>query len=133
MSYEDIYSLVPDYEIEPGWWKLKWKPLWRKTFSIYISRGYRCTGFGARWYERGAHNGWGRSYNAYQFEFLLFTWTLNFWIKWNYCVMAEGPSDQSPLRPIIPKKQGVSTTEVIKTPFDLISKLSSTHDCEPLE
>ena len=97
--YPDIYSLEPLKEIEPGWWKLKWKPLWRKTFSLYFSSKYsRRYGFGLRFYFGGAHNGWGRGFDQVWFDLNLLIWELNGWVRWNYIVMAEGPSDMGSVK-----------------------------------
>lgn len=95
MIYDDIYALKPKREElkrgGPGWWSLTWRPLWRKTYSVYWSKYHR--GFGFRWYECGAHNGWGRYYDGFTIELFTPVGMLAGWIKWNYMVMAEGPSD----------------------------------------
>lgn len=98
--YPDIYALTPDYEYEPGWWKLKWKPLWRKTYSVWSRKNYTCCGplwrsmaLGFRTHEASAHNGWNRSYQSQTLEVFLLFWTVTFWIKWNYRVHKDGPSD----------------------------------------
>lgn len=94
MSYEDIYALKPAYQTEPGYWKLQWRPLWRKTFSVYVSRSWASYGLGINWGTWGStHNGWNRSYDRFDFSVRFFQWTINFWIKWNYIVHESGPSD----------------------------------------
>lgn len=99
MEYEDIYELKPVYETDPGWWKLRWRPLWRKTFSVWFSR--YSTGLGFRWYRDDARNGWGRSFKRLSFDVLTPFGSINFWIKWNYVVHRDGPSDASPRQPLV--------------------------------
>lgn len=90
--YPDIYALRPDYEIERGWWKLKWRPLWKKTFSFYLVKG-RSDVIAIRCGRNDARNGWGRYYKRFDFALIIFGFEPTFWVKWDYRVMADGPSD----------------------------------------
>ena len=93
MSYDDIYALKPVREVEPNWWKLRWRPLWRKTFSIYALRLWSHKSIGASvWWEH-ISNGWGRSYRRIDFRLCLIWWDVNAWIKWDYRVHKDGPFD----------------------------------------
>jgi hypothetical protein len=103
--YPDIYSLKPDYETEQGWWKLKWRPLWKKTFRISLG-SWQHYGLGFRFCFSGAHNGWGRSFDQCWFDFHFLVWELRGWVRWNYIVMAEGPSDMGSVKwPIVGKME----------------------------
>lgn len=95
--YDAIYLLKPVHQTEPGWWKLKWRPLWRQTFSIYRSS---MPLLGLYWYRTDARNGWGRSYNHFTINFGLGFVSWSFWIRWNFVVHSDGPSDLNPRRPI---------------------------------
>lgn len=97
-SYFEIYEMTPVKEVEPGWWRLKWKPIdygtyhfyswsWEKAFGLYVTRD-------------DATNGWGRYYKRLDIRFGLGFRTFNFWIKWDYRVMAEGPLDITPRKPL---------------------------------
>jgi hypothetical protein len=100
MIYEDIYALTPIREVQPDWWKLAWRPLWRKTFSTYWSGWSRGVGIYAYW-ER-TRNGWGRSYSRLDFVISTPFGRLNMWLKWNYVVHKDGPFDvaESERRPL---------------------------------
>lgn len=105
--YPEIYAMTPMFEKEPGWWKLKWKPIWRETISAYVRRSYshrgrwwHTVGFGISYRLDGAHNGWGRSYDSFSVDVRFLHWTFSAWIKWNYIVMAEGPSDGGEMVPL---------------------------------
>lgn len=92
--YLDIYALKPVKEVEPGWWKLRWRPLWKKTFSLYSLSWERGLGFLLHWgRSNGAHNGWNRSWDAVDFRLLTPFGAWNGWIKYNYIVHKDGPSD----------------------------------------
>ena len=78
-------ELKPIKEVEPGWWKLKWKPVKNGTYNIFLSGGksYNAKQFGIRFWRGGAHNGWGRDYDGFAIE-IGFWWTLNIWINFNF-------------------------------------------------
>jgi hypothetical protein len=115
--YDVIYKLRPVRECEPGWWKLRWRPIWRGTFSAYWSAHYpkslktRCGlcgvamfGLGFRGRRQDAENGWGRYYKRLDLEIFLLWWTMNLWVRWDFRVMREGPLDMNPRRALdIPK------------------------------
>ncbi len=99
MSYEDIYALTPVREVEPDWWKLRWRPLWGKTFSIYKSYG-KCLGIMLS--RNDVRNGWGRSYKRADLRIGLVVWSFDAWLHWDYVVHKDGPfdvaeSDRKPL------------------------------------
>lgn len=108
-AYDVIYMLKPIKETEPGWWKLKWKPIFKQTYSIYFSSHYNSWGFGIDAYEAGAHNGWNRSYDNFIFRIRFWNYSINFWVKWNFIVHEDGPSDMNEKRPLTipPNKSGV--------------------------
>ncbi len=102
MSYEYIYKLKPVEEIEPGWYKLRWRPIKHKgfnntgTWNLYMYRtfmSFRKNMFRFSCYDSGAHNGWGRSYDGFVVEVTLIWFVIGFWIRWNIKCMAEGPQD----------------------------------------
>lgn len=108
--YPEIYAMRPAYECEPGWWKLRWKPIWGRTWRVYLWRPWKWDrrprfwlkcfqsgGFGFRWWRDDAHNGWGRSYECLCMEIRIFVLELGFWIKWNYRVMSSGPGSGTPV------------------------------------
>ena len=37
-SYDFIYQLKPKYECEPGWWKLRWRPIRRERGTSGLAR-----------------------------------------------------------------------------------------------
>ena len=93
-SYWWVYELKPVREIEPGWYKLKWKPLKNGTWNVWTSKNFSiCRRLGIEWGDHGAHNGWGRSYKGLWLR-LSFIWiNVEFYILWDIQVMAEGPGD----------------------------------------
>lgn len=108
MSYEEIYKMKPLYEDlkrgGKGWWKLKWKPIWFGT--IYIYNSWTFSKLGKVWWQKqpaylgldihtgyGAMNGWNRSYDRVDISIGLIITTIRFWIKYNYIVHKDGPSD----------------------------------------
>lgn len=104
--YPEIYAMKPQYEYEPGWWKLKWKPIWRGTYAFYkIGRwkwNWWSGGFAFQWWREDARNGWGRYYKCFSFRVVFLDWTWGFWIKWDYRVMAKGPGQGTPVPLDIP-------------------------------
>lgn len=45
-------------------------------------------------------DGWHRSYNHRHVDISFLKWTINFWIKWNYIVHKDGPSDVPNPKPL---------------------------------
>lgn len=108
--YDAIYEMKVGKEIEKGWYKLKWQPIWRGTYSFYISTPWWSSygsfwhnlgtwfkntsfGFGIWGYRSDATNGWGRSYKHGHIYIRLICITINFWIAWRFHVMGIGPQD----------------------------------------
>lgn len=96
--YFEIYEMKPVKEVEPGWWKLRWKPIRLGTWHFYAFTWEKSLGILAYW--GGAHNGWHRSYDRFDLRIGLGFRTYNFWIKWNYIVHKDGPSDVATPRPL---------------------------------
>jgi len=87
--YDEIYLLKPMYEDMrggPGWYKLKWRPLWKKTLNVYNEWSFRSYGFGVMWWRDDADNGWNRSYKCIRVRITLINFTISAWIKWDYMV-----------------------------------------------
>ncbi len=68
-------------EVEPGWFRLRWKLIKNGTYNIYITNHDHH--FGISFWLDSAHNGWGRSYKGFSIEIGLW-WTLNIWVKWDF-------------------------------------------------
>ena len=103
MEYEFIYKLKPIKEVEPGWWKLRWKPIKNGTYNIFITKemiSYSHHFIGIRFYEVNAHNGWHRSWDGRAFEIGLLFFTIHMWIIWNIVVHEDGPSDVRERKPL---------------------------------
>lgn len=92
-AYDVIYLLKPHYETEPNWWKLRWSPIWRHTFSFYRVGYTRWWNWGIRSYRCDANNGWGRSYSHWFLDLELAGHSFMFWIRWNFIVHKDGPLD----------------------------------------
>ena len=102
MGYEYVYALTPVREVEPNWWKLRWRPIRHRgidregTWSIHTSRRYRnYRPIGLRISKSGAHNGWGRSWDSWEIEISLWWVTVTAWVKYNIIVHKDGPLDVS--------------------------------------
>lgn len=103
--YHEIYKMKVAYEDlkrgGKGWYKLKWKPIWFGTYYLWISKPYKTYRLGFEFHTAySAHNGWGRSYDRIDITISLIFYSLSFWIKYNYIVMASGPSDVKEPKPI---------------------------------
>lgn len=102
MSYEVIYKLKPIKEIEPGWWKLKWRPIFGIDGTWYFWSGGRFDPW--RWrvctWRDVYENGWNRGYKHFYFDVTLAGHTFDFWVQWDFIVHADGPSDVSVKRPL---------------------------------
>jgi len=110
MSYDEIYKLKPLYEDlkrgGPGWYKLRWKPIWFGTIYIYPEWTFNKMGkiiwqrhpamLGLDIYNgNAAHNGWNRSYERLDITIGLIFVKIRIWIKYDYIVHKDGPSDVS--------------------------------------
>jgi len=100
MSYGFIYKLKPHNEVEPGWWKLKWKPIFKHTWNVFVYRGKL---FGFRTYRIDANNGWHRSYKHLFVELDVLFKKITFWVKWDIVVHEDGPSDMKPRKSLFIK------------------------------
>ena len=115
MGYDEIYKLKPLYEDlnrgGDGWYRLQWKPIWFGTFFIYPDWSFGKLGkhFWHRnpsmlgidfWTGAHAHNGWNRSYDRVDISIGIIFVTIRFWIKYNYLVHKDGPSDVSDKKPL---------------------------------
>jgi hypothetical protein len=89
--YPEIYAMEPHREVEPGWWSLKWKPIRKGTFHFYCFTWEKNLGLYIRFNR--IQNGWGRSYKRLDFNLGLGFRTYNAWIKYDYLVHKDGPSD----------------------------------------
>lgn len=101
--YSDIYSLRPlreDPRGGTGWYKLQWRPIWRKTVSVYLDPYCRQNGIGLTWWRSDAANGWNRSFNCLHVRLVFLIWNIDGWIKWDYIVHKDGPSDSRVQRPL---------------------------------
>ena len=93
-GYEWIYKLRPVREVEPGWWKLRWRPLKNGTWNLYTTKGYpEYRPVGVMIEKGGAYNGWGRRWSQANLRIGLWLLEINLWIRWGITVMEEGPQD----------------------------------------
>lgn len=104
-----FHKLTPVKEVEPGWFKLKWKPIKNGTYNLYLTdtawkrkgfRYWKLKSLGVRFFEHGMHNGWGRAADGFHIEIGLFFCVINFWILYNIVCMREGASDVSERKPL---------------------------------
>jgi len=102
--YDVIYKLDPVAEVEPGWWRLRWRPIWRHTFSAYRCQWLKL--IGVEWWRSDARNGWNRSYKHFGIRIGVGFLVFEGWVKWNFVVHQDGPSDVSIRRPLeLPKRE----------------------------
>lgn len=98
INFDFIYELKPIYEIEPGWYKLRWRPIKNGTWNIWFEDTWHSWDYkriGITFRKGGAHSGWGRDWDDFKID-LHFGWfNINLWIIWNIQVMAQGPMDVS--------------------------------------
>ncbi len=123
-AYDVIYMLKPKYEDKirggEGWWKLQWKPIWKETYSAYLSKGYNSWRLGLFYYNSDARNGWHRSYKHRTFEIYFFKWSFSCWIRYDFMVHKDGPSDMGVSKPLVLPGSGSNgiaqqiTTELYK-------------------
>ena len=116
MSYDWIYKLKPVKEVEPGWWKLRWRPIKNRidvphnggTWNIYreqhgwVHKWWHM--WGIQMWKTGVHNGWHRGWDRFDMRLGFGPIVINFWIKWNIIVHEDGPSDLEPRRALDIKK-----------------------------
>ena len=91
-------------EVEKGWFKLKWRPIFKGTYNFYIGKPWRfgtklCSfwskisksrfGIGFHWFRADAHNGHGRAYEKWHFGVQFLYWTIDLWIAWKFIVMED--------------------------------------------
>jgi hypothetical protein len=99
-TYDVIYLLKPEKEVEPGWWKLKWKPIFRQTYSFYCMKVWGSYGLAFYTWTSHAQNGWHRSFKHRHFELQILNYRFSFWVRWRFIVHQDGPSDATIKRPL---------------------------------
>jgi hypothetical protein len=77
-----IDKLKPIKEIEPNWFKLKWKPIKNGTYNFYILK-YPDNKIRFRIYTEHV-NGWGRSWDGFVIELFILGYFISFWVHYNY-------------------------------------------------
>lgn len=98
-----FHLLTPVKEIEPGWYKLKWRPIKNGTYNLFITdtrRSWNTKFLGVMYHNTSAHNGWGRDYDAFSITIGLIFFTITFWLHYNISCMAEGAKDGSQKIPL---------------------------------
>ena len=94
-GYEWVYKLKPIKEVEPGWWKLRWRPIKGGTWNAYsikhFTRRYWQTGLLIT--RDGVRNGWGRFWESMEIIMALGFIKIHAWIRWNIVVQEHGPDD----------------------------------------
>lgn len=105
-TYDVIYLLKPDYEDTKrggkDWWKLTWRPIWRHTFSVYTSQWWGSGwSFGISYNNTDADNGWNRYYKHRSIRINLYRLDIHAWIRWDFIVHKDGPSDAGEKRPLV--------------------------------
>lgn len=103
--YKVLYLLKPNREVEPDWWSLRWRPIWRETVSAYIENNLHrwsigTFGLGFKMYRSDAYNGWGRRWKHWTIALNIAWWTAHLWVRWGFVVHRSGPLDQQPREPI---------------------------------
>lgn len=90
-----LYKLTPIRETEPGWYKLRWRPIRNGTWHFYKCKAWpRKWSLGIKIYRGGAHNGWGRAWEDLNIQICFGRLgMIEAWIVWNIRVMGEGPGD----------------------------------------
>lgn len=104
-AYDVIYLLKPHYEDTRrggnGWWKLKWRPIWRQTYSIYLTKSFNAYRLGIFCYKSDANNGWNRHYKHRTLELFFLNLGLSFWIRYDFIVHKDGPGDMGYSKPLV--------------------------------
>lgn len=96
LGYDEwLYKLTPVREVEPGWYKLRWRSIRNGTWNFHASRGWSHNwSVGVKITRDGAHNGWGRSWESLSIQISLGRLAvLEAWIHWRIVVMGKGPLD----------------------------------------
>ena len=68
-GYSWLYLLPVGEEFEPGWYRLKWRPIKNGNWNLYtFTQGpkwwfHRCY-LGIKLWDGGTHNGWGRGWDG---------------------------------------------------------------------
>jgi len=90
--YDFITKLPASHESEPGWWKLKWRPIKNGTWNMCLFKGNthikRFMVYRMDW-----NNGWHRSWNGINLHIRLPGYDFMFWFRWDFLVHENGPSD----------------------------------------
>jgi len=91
-----FHRLKPVKEFEPGWWKLKWRPIKNGTWNFHwykILPSSKFCEFKLLIDWNGCHNGWGRGYDGFSVEFIFIRWGFKFWLHYNHYCQEGAPLD----------------------------------------
>jgi len=101
---EWYYKLKPIKEVEPDWYKLKWKPIKYGTYNIWFYSAFKSYLptylIGLRFWTSGYNRGWGKQWKGISVEFGLLFFEIHFWIRWNIIMHKDGPFDCEEKRPL---------------------------------
>ena len=101
MNVEDFHKLPVGKETEPGWRKLKWRPIKNCTYNFYAIRKYshyRPLGVLAAFCPV---SNYGRSYSGFSTRLCLWWVEIEFWVHWNIKVCMNGFTDTEKQRPFV--------------------------------
>lgn len=91
--FSDVfYNLKPQYECEPGWYKLKWRPIKGQTWNLFMMKYPKWT-FRFSKNDHGHKNGWGRYSDGVGYNLFIGKIMVMFWVRWNFKVSKDGPLD----------------------------------------
>ena len=98
MSNRVFYMLRPIRENlkdgGPGWYNLRWRPIFRETFSAYVTPFRSARLFlGLKAYRCDRSNGWNGYYKHFFVEVGFLFFDVTAWIKWDFMVHKDGPTD----------------------------------------
>ena len=113
---KDILYVLKPYKRVKGessdrWWHLKWRCIKRTeetgpnggTWNFYWMGFYNYKDFG---FQIGRHDfgNYGYSYKCLSVTLFLWWWNVDWWVKWNFICVEDGPCDQKERVPLdIPK------------------------------
>ncbi len=103
----DIKGILqgPPYDY---WYKLGWRPIKNGTYNLtfwWTLRARSQKMVGITWYQAGAHNGWGRSYDGIDIHIGLGVCTIDFWVHYNHACMAGDPFDTGDMKYSLPQEK----------------------------
>ena len=88
-----IHKLKPKKEIEPGYWKLKWKCIKHKgicedegTWNVYVQKcwQYHYLGLMVDFALPADGSQYGRRHNSFNIRLGLWWCEVNFWVQWGF-------------------------------------------------